>query len=80
MVTPLGFPPMDENLHDNVSYRYRKVFGCLSYVHVAKDTCKKLDPESRPCIFLGYGDDEFGYQLWKLAEKKVMQSRDIVFM
>ena len=41
---------------------------------------KQLDQKSRPCIFLGYGDDEFGYRLWNLAEKKVIRSRDIVFM
>ena len=29
---------------------------------------------------LGYNDDEFGYRLWNLAKKKVIQSRDIVFM
>ena len=64
----------------DVSYRHLKVFHCLSYVHVAKDKRGKLDPKTRPCIFLGYGDDEFGYRLWNLEEKKVIRSRDIVFM
>ena len=36
--------------------------------------------KSRPYIFLGYGEDEFGYKLWYLIDKKVIQSRDIVFM
>ena len=36
--------------------------------------------KTRPCIVLRYGDDEFGYQLWNLAEKKVIRSRDIVFL
>ena len=45
----------------DVSYRHLKVFGCLAYLHVAKDKRGKLDPKSRPCIFLGYRDDEFGY-------------------
>ena len=44
-----------------VSYQHLKVFGCLAYVHVAKERRGKLDPKTRPCIFLGYGDDEFGY-------------------
>ena len=39
-----------------------------------------MDLKTRPCIFLGYGDDEFGYGLWNLEEKKVIRSRDIVFM
>ena len=47
---------------------------------MAKDQRGKLDPKSRPCIFLDYGDEEFGYQLWDLAEKKVIRSRDIIFM
>ena len=39
-----------------------------------------MDPKTRPSIFLRYGDDEFGYQLWDLANKNVIRSRDIVFM
>ena len=64
----------------HVSYRHVKVFGCLAYVHVAKEKRGKLDSKTRPCIFLGHGDDEFGYRLWNLAEKKVIQNHNIVFM
>ena len=64
----------------DVSYRHLKVFDCLAYVHVTKDKRGKLDTKTRPSIFLGYGDDEFGYRLWNLQEKKVIRSRDIVFM
>ena len=45
----------------DVSYRHLRVFGCLAYVHVAKDKRAKLDPKIGSCIFLGYGDNEFGY-------------------
>ena len=65
---------------DRKRHRHLKVFGCLAYAHVAKEKREKLDRKTRPCIFLGYGDDEFGYRLWNLAEKKVIRSRDIVFM
>ena len=64
----------------DVSYRHLKVFDCLAYVHVAKDKRGKLDSKSLPCIFLEYGDDEFGYRLWNLVEKKVIWSCDIVFI
>ena len=40
----------------------------------------KLDKKSKPCIFMGYAEDEFGYRLWDLVDKKVLRSRDIVFM
>ena len=36
-------------------------FGCLAHVHVAKDLRSKLDSKSWPCIFLGYGEGQFGY-------------------
>ena len=49
-------------------------------MHVAKDQRSKLDNKSKPCIFLGYSEDEFGYRLWDLLDKKVVQSRAIVFM
>ena len=64
----------------NVSYQHLKVFGCLAYVHVAKDQRSKLDSKSKPCIFLGYSEDEFGYRMWDLLDKKVIRSRDVIFM
>ena len=39
----------------------------------------KLDSKAKPCIFLGYGSDEFGYRLWVFKNKKVIRSRDVVF-
>ena len=43
------------------------MFGCLAYMHVVKDWRSKLDNKSKPCIFLGYSEDEFMY----LLDKKV---------
>ena len=34
----------------------------------------------RACWILGYGDDEFSYRVWDPVDKKVFQSRDIIFM
>ena len=79
--TPLdGYVPQRVWTGKDVSYRHLKVLSCLAYGHVAKDKKGKLDLKSSPCIFLGYGDDEFNYRLWNLVEKKVIQSRDVVFM
>ena len=39
-----------------------------------------MDNKSNRCIFLGYSEDEFGYKLWDLLDKKVVRSHDIVFM
>ena len=45
-----------------------------------KDQMSKLDSKSKACIFMGYSEDEFGYRLWDLVEKKVVRSRDVVFL
>ena len=63
----------------NPSYSHLKVFGCLAFVHVSKELRQKLDARTTPCIFIGYGDEEFGYRLWDPKAKKVIRSRDVVF-
>ena len=63
----------------DVSYSHLKVFGCKAFVHVPKEQRSKLDSKSTPCIFVGYGDAEFGYKLWDPKEKKMIRSRDVVF-
>ncbi|XP_055800854.1 uncharacterized protein LOC129870209 [Solanum dulcamara] len=40
----------------------------------------KLDAKTRQCIFVGYGIDEFSYRIYDPIEKKLVRSRDIVFM
>ena len=47
----------------SVSNQHLRVFGCLAYVHVAKFERSKLDNKSKPCIFLGYSEDEFRYRM-----------------
>ena len=78
---PLGADvPQRMWIGKDVSYRHLRVFNCLSYIHITKDWRGKLDAKSRPCIFLGYKEDEFGYRLRNLIIKKVISSPDIVFM
>lgn len=63
----------------DVSYSHLKVFGCRVFAHVPKEQRTKLDDKSVPCIFIGYGDEEFGYRLWDPVKKEVIRSRDVVF-
>ena len=46
---------------------------------MSKEQKSKLDSKSTPCIFVGYGDVEFGYKLWDPKEKKMIRSQDVVF-
>ncbi|GJX52528.1 putative RNA-directed DNA polymerase [Tanacetum coccineum] len=48
-------------------------------VHIPKDERSKLDVKGKPCVFLGYGQDEFGYRLYDPVQKKLVRSRDVVF-
>ncbi|KAJ4721959.1 Retrovirus-related Pol polyprotein from transposon TNT 1-94 [Melia azedarach] len=63
-----------------VCYDYLRVFGCRAFVHIPKDERSKLDVKTKQCIFLGYGQDEFGYRLYDPVNKKIIRSRDVVFM
>ncbi|KAJ0086211.1 hypothetical protein Patl1_08070 [Pistacia atlantica] len=51
-----------------------------AFVHIPRDERSKLDMKTRQCIFIGYGLDEFGYRLYDPVEKKLVRSRDVVFI
>lgn len=76
---------LDGDVPENVwlgkkpSYDHLRVFGCKAFVHIPKDERSKLDAKTKQCIFLGYGQDEFGYRLYDPVEKKLVRSRDVVF-
>ncbi|KAI4297117.1 hypothetical protein L6164_037021 [Bauhinia variegata] len=63
----------------DVSYKHLRVFGCRAFVHIPRDERFKLDGKSKQCIFLGYGNEEFGYRLWDPVNKKIVRSRDVIF-
>ena len=60
-------------------YSHLKVFGCKAYMHVPKEQRLKLDSKANPCVFVGYGDEEYGFRLYDPEKKKVVRSRDVVF-
>ena len=64
----------------DVSYDHLRMFGCKAFVHIPKDERSKLDVKAKPCIFLGYGHEEFRYMLWDPLSRKIVKSRDVVFL
>ena len=78
--------PLDGNVTErvytrkDVSYKHLRVFGCRAYVHIPKDERSKFDDKAKECIFLGYGHKEFGYRLWNPLARKLIISRDVVFL
>ncbi|GJY26434.1 putative RNA-directed DNA polymerase [Tanacetum coccineum] len=53
--------------------------GCKASVHIPKDERSKFDVKNKPCVFLGYGQDELGYRLYDPLQKKLVRSRDVEF-
>ena len=62
-----------------VNLSHLRVFGCISYVHIDSAERSKLDAKSNKCVFVGYGDDEFGYRFWDYENRKIIRSRDVIF-
>ena len=78
--TPLdGGIPEEAWTGKKVNYSFLKTFGCEAFVHVDKENRTKLDAKSQKCTFIGYGIDEYGYQLWDFENKKIIRSRDVIF-
>jgi hypothetical protein len=49
-------------------------------VHIPRDERSKLDSKTKQCIYISSPSDEFGYILWDPIKKKVVRSRDVVFL
>ena len=64
----------------DVSYDHLREFGCKAFIHIPKDERSKLDVKAKPCIFLGYGHEDFRYRLWDPFRRKIVRSRDVVFL
>ena len=62
-----------------VNYSFLKTFGCEAFVHVDKENRTKLDAKSHNYNFIGYGIDDFGYQLWDFENLKIIRNRDVIF-
>lgn len=46
---------------------------------MTKEQRVKLNSRVLGCILVGYDDSKFCYRLWDLKNKKLIQSRDVVF-
>ncbi|KAE8686001.1 hypothetical protein F3Y22_tig00111088pilonHSYRG00304 [Hibiscus syriacus] len=72
--------PMEMWTGKPVDYLNLHVFGSIVYVMYNSQEISKLDPKSRKCKFLGYADGVKGYRLWDPTARKVIISRDVIFV
>ena len=56
------------------------IFGCEVFMHVPKEKRRKLDNKAEKSIFVGYKDGIKGYKLWNPVTRKIVYSRDEVFI
>ncbi|KAE8703505.1 hypothetical protein F3Y22_tig00110469pilonHSYRG00245 [Hibiscus syriacus] len=72
--------PMEMWTGKPADYSNLYIFGSIVYVMYNSQEISKLDPKSRKCKFLGYADGVKGYRLWDPTARKVIISRDVIFV
>ena len=62
------------------SYKHLRVFGCEAYCHIPKENRNKLQPKSKKCVFLGYGESgKMGFRLWDPEAQRIVRSHSVFF-
>jgi hypothetical protein len=56
-----------------------KIFGSYVYVHVTKDSKKKLEPTAKVVIFVGYTETPHNYRVYFPNSKMIVMRWDINF-
>lgn len=62
------------------SLKHMRVFGCKAMVHVPKEKRQKLDVKSVECVMVGYCNASKAYRLFEPKSRKIIVSRDVVFI
>ena len=56
-----------------------KIFGSFFYIHVTKDTRKKLEPTTKVGVFVGYTETPHNYRVYFPNSQMTMVRQDIKF-
>lgn len=57
-----------------------RIFGSKVMAHIPKEKRRKFDAKSQEYLFVGYCDEKKGYRLLDPNTKKIIESRDVVFL
>jgi hypothetical protein len=57
-----------------------KAFGYKTFAHIPDEKRSKLESKSMPCVFLGYCEGTKAYRLMCVETKRIITSRDVVFL
>jgi hypothetical protein len=72
--------PYDVIFQRSPHYEKLRVFGCLCYPWLRPYNAYKLEPRSKPCIFLGYSLSQSVYLCYEPTSSKIMVSRHVTFL
>ncbi|KAL4563236.1 hypothetical protein LXL04_027276 [Taraxacum kok-saghyz] len=72
--------PYECLFHQQPNYYKLKPFGCLCYPWIRPYTTSKLQPRSKPCLFLGYSSSKSAFKCYDLETKKLYHSRHVEFV
>ena len=62
------------------NYLSLKIFGCLCYPWLRPYASHKLEPRSRPCVFVGYSIPHHAYLCLDPSTNKIFTSRHVIFV
>lgn len=57
-----------------------RIFGCDAMVHIPREKSKKWDSKANKMTFIGYMENTKGYRLIDPKTRKVIISRDVIFL
>ena len=61
------------------NYKKLRIFGCQCYPWLKPYSTSKLQPKSKPCLFLGYSNSQNAYKCMDLDTSRIYLSRHVVF-
>ncbi len=72
--------PQEAQIGRKLDVSHLKVFGCKAFAHIPNEKRSKLESKSMPCVFLGYYEGTKAYRLMCVETKRIIKSRDVVFV
>ncbi|KAK0574427.1 hypothetical protein LWI29_023559 [Acer saccharum] len=72
--------PYSKIFNKDPNYHKLRVFGCLCFPWLRPYTSHKLQPRSKPCVFVGYSNEHNSYLCLDRSTNRVYISRHVVFV